>query len=174
MLTNKIFNASALQLQDNKVFPLGSTEVPTAVSRPADQAQQVCRAQWQQWRSYFLAPGMILSPTREDTLSNMVRSSFQLVKMMVKGGEEWRVFLKVAFYPPPPESGTIREYLSLSAGSIPFGHSTLGYSHSPPSGTVECYLRNFSKITPKFCCLFFDIIRQFTPKTEIWALMGPL
>ena len=123
---------------------------------------------------YFLAPGMILSPTREDTLSNMVRSSFQLVKMMVKGGEEWRVFLKVAFYPPPPESGTIREYLSLSAGSIPFGHSTRGYSHSPPSGTVECYLRNFSKITPKFCCLFFDIIRQFTPKTEIWALMGPL
>ena len=43
-----------------------------------------------------------------------------------------------------PPSGTIREYLSLSAGSIPFGHSTRGYSHSPPSGTVECYLRNFS------------------------------
>ena len=43
-----------------------------------------------------------------------------------------------------PPSGTIREHLSLSAGSIPFGHSTRGYSHSPPSGTVECYLRNFS------------------------------
>ena len=43
-----------------------------------------------------------------------------------------------------PPSGTIREYLSLSAGSIPFGHSTRGYSHSPPSGTVECYLRHFS------------------------------
>ena len=43
-----------------------------------------------------------------------------------------------------PPSGTIREFLSLSAGSIPFGHSTCGYSHSPPSGTVECYLRNFS------------------------------
>ena len=43
-----------------------------------------------------------------------------------------------------PPSGTIREYLSLSAGSIPFGHSTRGYSHSPPSGTVECYLRNFN------------------------------
>ena len=42
-----------------------------------------------------------------------------------------------------PPSGTVREYLSLSAGSIPFGHSTSGYSHSPPSGTVECYLRNF-------------------------------
>ena len=42
-----------------------------------------------------------------------------------------------------PPSGTIREHLSLSAGSIPFGHSTRGYSHSPPSGTVECYLRNF-------------------------------
>lgn len=36
MLTNKIFNASALVWIDNKVFPLGSTEVPTAVSRPAD------------------------------------------------------------------------------------------------------------------------------------------
>ena len=34
-----------------------------------------------------------------------------------------------------PPSGTIREYLSLSAGSIPFGHSTCGYSHSPPLGT---------------------------------------
>ena len=34
-----------------------------------------------------------------------------------------------------PPSGTIREYLSLSAGSIPFGHSTRGYSHSPPLGT---------------------------------------
>ena len=34
-----------------------------------------------------------------------------------------------------PPSGTTREYLSLSAGSIPFGHSTRGYSHSPPSGT---------------------------------------
>ena len=45
-----------------------------------------------------------------------------------------------------PPSGTIREYLSISAGSIPFGHSTRGYSHSPPSGTVECYLRNFSSI----------------------------
>ena len=45
-----------------------------------------------------------------------------------------------------PPSGTIREYLSLSAGSIPFGHSTRGYSHSPPSGTVECYLRNFSNV----------------------------
>ena len=44
-----------------------------------------------------------------------------------------------------PPSGTIREFLSLSAGSIPFGHSTRGYSHSPPSGTVECYLRNFRK-----------------------------
>ena len=47
-----------------------------------------------------------------------------------------------------PPSGTIREYLSLSAGSIPFGHSTSGYSHSPPSGTVECYLRNFSFYLP--------------------------
>ena len=39
-----------------------------------------------------------------------------------------------------PPSGTVREYLSLSAGSIPFGHSTCGYSHSPPSGTVREYL----------------------------------
>ena len=46
-----------------------------------------------------------------------------------------------------PPSGTIREYLSLSAGSIPFGHSTCGYSYSPPSGTVECYLRNFSLLS---------------------------
>ena len=49
-----------------------------------------------------------------------------------------------------PPSGTVREYLSLSAGSIPFGHSTRGYSHSPPSGTVECYLRNFSRIINTF------------------------
>ena len=53
-----------------------------------------------------------------------------------------------------PPSGTIREYLSLSAGSIPFGHSTRGYSHSPPSGTVECYLQNFSKLN-----IYFNTIR---------------
>ena len=46
-----------------------------------------------------------------------------------------------------PPSGTTREYLSLSAGSIPFGHSTRGYSHSPPSGTVECYLRNLNTLS---------------------------
>ena len=45
-----------------------------------------------------------------------------------------------------PPSGTIKVCIDLSAGSIPFGHSTRGYSHSPPSGTVECYLRNFNKI----------------------------
>ena len=45
-----------------------------------------------------------------------------------------------------PPSGTIKVCIYLSAGSIPFGHSTRGYSHSPPSGTVECYLRNFSYI----------------------------
>ena len=45
-----------------------------------------------------------------------------------------------------PPSGTIREYLSLSAGSIPFGHSTRGYSHSPPSGTAGCYLRNLNTL----------------------------
>ena len=54
-----------------------------------------------------------------------------------------------------PPSGTIREYLSLSAGSIPFGHSTSGYSHSPPSGTVECYLRNFSILFAKVVLLAF-------------------
>jgi hypothetical protein len=37
--------------------------------------------------------------------------------------------------PCSPPLGTVREYLSLSAGSIPFGHSTRGYSHSPPSFT---------------------------------------
>ena len=42
-----------------------------------------------------------------------------------------------------PPSGTIREYLSLSAGSIPFGHSTSGYSHSPPSGTADMSFRHF-------------------------------
>ena len=36
----------------------------------------------------------------------------------------------------------------LSAGFIPFGHSTRGYSHSPPSGTAGCHLRNFSQIYP--------------------------
>ena len=45
---------------------------------------------------------MILSPTREDTLSNMVRSSFQLVKMMVKGGElrvqKYRIIFIIPHY----------------------------------------------------------------------------
>ena len=33
-----------------------------------------------------------------------------------------------------PPSGTVREYLSLSAGSIPFGHSTCGYWEFAPFG----------------------------------------
>ena len=36
MLTNKIFNASALWLYGLKVLSLGSADVLTAVSRPAD------------------------------------------------------------------------------------------------------------------------------------------
>jgi len=36
MLTNKIFNASALLLHDYRVLPLGSADVLTAVGRPAD------------------------------------------------------------------------------------------------------------------------------------------
>ena len=44
--------------------------------------------------------------------------------------------------PCSPPLGTVREYLSLSAGSIPFGHSTRGYSHSPPSGTEETDVMN--------------------------------
>ena len=48
--------------------------------------------------------------------------------------------------PCSPPSGTIRENLLLSAGSIPFGHSTRGYSHSPPSGTAGCYLRNLNTL----------------------------
>ena len=45
-----------------------------------------------------------------------------------------------------PPSGTIESVCLLSAGSIPFGHSTSGYSHSPPSGTVGCHLRKFRKL----------------------------
>ena len=59
-----VVRLKGLQLYDSKVFPLGSTEVLTAVSRPADQAQQVCRAQQQQWRSYFLQGRRIKSFTR--------------------------------------------------------------------------------------------------------------
>ena len=33
-------------------------------------------------------------------------------------------------------TGTIERVYLLSAGSIPFGHSTRGYSHSPPLGTA--------------------------------------
>ena len=40
-------------------------------------------------------------------------------------------------YSHSPPSGTIEGVCLPSAGSIPFGHSTRGYSHSPPSGTVE-------------------------------------
>ena len=36
MLTNKIFNASALMKLLSKVIPLGSQDLLTAVSRPAD------------------------------------------------------------------------------------------------------------------------------------------
>ena len=65
--------------------------------------------------------------------------------------------------PCSPPSGTIRENLLLSAGSIPFGHSTRGYSHSPPSGTAGCYLRNLNTeptLKSKAClkCLYFTKI----------------
>ena len=38
--------------------------------------------------------------------------------------------------PVRPLRGRLERGDQLSAGSIPFGHSTRGYSHSPPSGTV--------------------------------------
>ncbi len=46
-----------------------------------------------------------------------------------------------------PPLGTIERVYLLSAGSIPFGHSTSGYSHSPPLGTVGCYIETSAKDT---------------------------
>ena len=43
-----------------------------------------------------------------------------------------------------PPSGTIECVCLLSAGSMTYGHSTSGYSHSPPPGTAESHMRNFS------------------------------
>ena len=37
--------------------------------------------------------------------------------------------------PVRPLWGRLESVYQLSAGSIPFGHSTRGYSHSPPLGT---------------------------------------
>ena len=48
-----------------------------------------------------------------------------------------------------PPSGTIREYLSLSAGSIPFGHSTCGYWEFAPFGDgkrVSFTIRRFHSL----------------------------
>ena len=39
--------------------------------------------------------------------------------------------------PVRPLWGRLERVVRLSAGFIPFGHSTSGYSHSPPLGTAE-------------------------------------
>ena len=44
MLTNKIFNASALKESVSKRFPLGSAALLSLVSRSADCSQHICRA----------------------------------------------------------------------------------------------------------------------------------
>ena len=67
----------------------------------------------------------------------------QVVESVPKGGESHQ---SCSCSPP---SGTEGESCLLSAGSIPFGHSTSGYSHSPPSGTAGCYLQNFSNLSLK-------------------------
>ena len=52
-----------------------------------------------------------------------------------------------------PLRGRQREY-QLSAGSILFGHSTSGYSHSPPSGTA---------VRMPYCFLFFLFPQTIIP-----------
>ena len=42
MLTNKIFNASALENTASRSLPLGSAALLSLVSRSADCSQQIC------------------------------------------------------------------------------------------------------------------------------------
>ena len=84
-----------------------------------------------------------------------LRSFHQRLFTFAPFGDDWgeQVYYPQVAFPsviPPavihirPLRGRLGRAGLLSAGCIPFGHSTSGYSHSPPSGTARCCLRNFS------------------------------
>ncbi len=62
-----------------------------------------------------------------------------------------------------PPSGTIREYLSISAGSIPFGHSTCGYWEFAPFGDDKRVSVTFRR---------FHSLRSFHPRLFTFAPFG--
>ena len=65
--------------------------------------------------------------------------------------------------PVRPLRGRLERVWLLSAGSIPFGHSTSGYSHSPPLGTEECDLRNLNYMMKQS---FFDAKWNWTKMNQ--------
>ena len=105
----------------------------------------------------FLFSQVIYGPRRGPTFNNRwwndrrewnLRISIREGEGVPKGGEQHPVLLLFA-----PLRGRQREY-QLSAGSIPFGHSTSGYSHSPPSGTA---------VRMPYCFLFFLFPQTIIP-----------
>ena len=97
----------------------------------------------------FLFSQVIYGPRRGPTFNNRwwndrrewnLRISIREGEGVPKGGRT-----TPSLAPVRPLRGRQREY-QLSAGSIPFGHSTSGYSHSPPSGTA---------VRMPYCFLFF-------------------
>ena len=106
---------------------------------------------------------MILSPTREDTLSNMVRSSFQLVKMMVKGGELRVQKYRIIFIIPHYRHRNLLVRQKKSTCTVEFTQYTLkgqkllaqgialgNYEHKPVAlkGQKLCILLNILKLLP--------------------------
>ena len=105
----------------------------------------------------FLFSQVIYGPRRGPTFNNRWWNDRREWNLRISIGRE-KASPKGANHIQPcscsPPSGTVREYLSLSAGSIPFGHSTSGYSHSPPSGTA---------VRMPYCFLFFLFPKTIIP-----------
>ena len=105
----------------------------------------------------FLFSQVIYGPRRGPTFNNRwwndrrewnLRISIREGEGVPKGGEQHPVLLLFAPF------GDGRREFQLSAGSIPFGHSTSGYSHSPPSGTA---------VRMPYCFLFFLFPQTIIP-----------
>ena len=125
----------------------------------------------------FLFSQVIYGPRRGPTFNNRwwnyrrewnLRISIREGEGVPKGGEQHPVLLLFAPF------GDGRREFQLSAGSIPFGHSTSGYSHSPPSGTAVrmpyCFLpfpQPFSSFIlpffPNYYTPFIPLFRPFIP-----------
>ena len=57
--------------------------------------------------------------------------------------------------PVRPLWGRLERVYLLSAGSMTFGHSTSGYSHSPPLGTGGCPFVDFVCVAHEFVIFKF-------------------